>query len=166
MTLTRQITRSLTFLTFLVSLLLLLSLPAFSAGNALSDAPLVSTNTVRYVPGEDTVVQGVSTAGTVRVESWARFDSSINQVVAVVQVGGILLGLFIIFSVISAGGKASSQLRENPPDSHLRKKQESKIATNMTRGVIVGMSVILLAVMLPGCVNWLVASFRDSAICG
>lgn len=146
MTRTRQITRLITFLTFLVSLLLFLSLPAFSAGS---------------IP-----VQGVDTAGTVRVDSLARFASALNLVVGAVEVGGILIGLFIIFSAISAGGKASAQLQENPPDSHLRKIQESKILANMTRGVIVGMFMISLAIMLPGCVNWLVASFRDSAICG
>jgi hypothetical protein len=182
---TCQIAKLLTPLTSTL-LLVVLALPAFSGGSVLGetnvdksggrqilpvnttgrsssgDMPVQCINTV----GESTEVQGVTTAGTVVNCGQVRFESTVQQMVLSVQVGCCLWGLFLIFFAISEGGKAFARLQENRPGSHLPKDQENKIMARMLRGLIMGMSLICLAVMLPHCVNWLVASFRDSAICG
>ncbi|MBS1989779.1 MAG: hypothetical protein JSS83_04625 [Cyanobacteria bacterium SZAS LIN-3] len=90
--------------------------------------------------GEATLAEGVNTAGTVRVNNLANLAMLMNIVAYSGLAGSILLGGYMIQSV--------------------RSREQGRL-----KGVTLGVSIMLLGLMLPGAINWLVASARDAGLC-
>jgi len=88
-----------------------------------------------------TVIQGVNTAGTVRVNNLANLEAMLNIIANCGEVGGVAWGLYLL-------GRA---LKGNP--------------TKRLRNLNLGCWMMILGLALPGTINWLVASARDASLC-
>lgn len=110
------------------------------------ESPLLqgATNgTISPQGGEATVVQGVNTAGTVRVNNLANLEALLNIIANGMEILGIAWGgptMIMGFMHMAAG-------------SHDAMKKVLFGAAGVTGGLAT-----------PGCINWLVASARDAAL--
>ncbi|MBY0551471.1 MAG: hypothetical protein K2W95_29590 [Candidatus Obscuribacterales bacterium] len=85
-----------------------------------------------------TVIQGVSTAGIVRVNNLARLEALLNIVANGIEVLGLCWGLpMMIVGVLNLSSKAGPGR------------------------AVLGGGLTLVGLATPGCINWLVASGRD-----
>ncbi len=113
---------------------------------ALGSSPLLqgATNGTIAAQGiEATVVQGVNTAGTVRVNNLANMEALLNIIANGMEILGIAWGgptMIWGFMHMAAG-------------SHQAMKKVLFGAAGVTGGLAT-----------PGCINWLVASARDAAL--
>jgi hypothetical protein len=97
-----------------------------SAGSKLDDA---------------TVIKGVNTAGTVRVNCLANLDALLNIAANASELFGLMIGAGVLFCALK----------------RLRKE------ARLSRGrVAIGVSFIAFALMAPKLINWSVAIARDS----
>src|SRR5579885_2056424 len=109
-------------------------------------APMLqgATNgTIGPQAGDATVVQGVNTAGTVRVNNLANLEALLNIIANGMEILGIAWGgptMIMGFMHMAAG-------------SHDAMKKVLFGAAGVTGGLAT-----------PGCINWLVASARDAAL--
>jgi hypothetical protein len=103
-----------------------------------------ATNGTIAPQGEDaTVIQGVNTAGTVRVNNLANLEALLNIIANGMEILGIAWGgptMIMGFMHMAAG-------------SHDAMKKVLFGAAGVTGGLAT-----------PGCINWLVASARDAAL--
>jgi hypothetical protein len=103
-----------------------------------------ATNGTIAPQGQDaTVVQGVNTAGTVRVNNLANLEALLNIIANGMEILGIAWGgptMIMGFMHMAAG-------------SHDAMKKVMFGAAGVTGGLAT-----------PGCINWLVASARDAAL--
>ena len=110
------------------------------------NAPLLqgATNgTIAQQGADATVVQGVNTAGTVRVNNLANLEALLNIIANGMEILGIAWGgptMIMGFMHMAAG-------------SHDAMKKVLFGAAGVTGGLAT-----------PGCINWLVASARDAAL--
>ena len=113
-------------------------------GNGVSPLLQGDTNgTISPQGGEATVVQGVNTAGTVRVNNLANLEALLNIIANGMEILGIAWGgptMIMGFMHMAAG-------------SHDAMKKVLFGAAGVTGGLAT-----------PGCINWLVASARDAAL--
>ena len=113
-------------------------------GNGVSPLLQGATNgTISPQGGEATVVQGVNTAGTVRVNNLANLEALLNIIANGMEILGIAWGgptMIMGFMHMAAG-------------SHDAMKKVLFGAAGVTGGLAT-----------PGCINWLVASARDAAL--
>ena len=113
-------------------------------GNGVSPLLQGATNgTISHQGGEATVVQGVNTAGTVRVNNLANLEALLNIIANGMEILGIAWGgptMIMGFMHMAAG-------------SHDAMKKVLFGAAGVTGGLAT-----------PGCINWLVASARDAAL--
>ena len=117
---------------------------ARQVGNGVSPLLQGATNgTISPQGGEATVVQGVNTAGTVRVNNLANLEALLNIIANGMEILGIAWGgptMIMGFMHVAAG-------------SHDAMKKVLFGAAGVTGGLAT-----------PGCINWLVASARDAAL--
>ena len=103
-----------------------------------------ATNGTIAPQGQDaTVIQGVNTAGTVRVNNLANLEALLNIIANGMEILGIAWGgptMIMGFMHMAAG-------------SHDAMKKVMFGAAGVTGGLAT-----------PGCINWLVASARDAAL--
>jgi hypothetical protein len=102
-----------------------------------------TNGTIAPQGGEATVVQGVNTAGTVRVNNLANLEALLNIIANGMEILGIAWGgptMIMGFMHMAAG-------------SHDAMKKVLFGAAGVTGGLAT-----------PGCINWLVASARDAAL--
>ncbi len=93
--------------------------------------------------------QGVNTAGTVRVNNLANLEALLNMICNLVQVGGLLIGLGIGLHAFLVRKTITSFFG---------------VKTRLTPGARLALGLVILASssMLPGLVNWFIASARDA----
>jgi hypothetical protein len=91
---------------------------------------------------ETTIVQGISTAGTVRVNNLANLESALNLFANAGQILALLFGAYRILRALCAGAQGGVRKLE----------------------VVTGALIICLGLLLPGTVNWFVTSARDAAL--
>jgi hypothetical protein len=109
-----------------------------------TDAPILqgATNgTVGPQGANATVIQGVNTAGTVRVNNLANLEALCNIIANGMEILGIAWGgptIIMGFMHMSAGTQ------------------------DAMKRIIWGMSGVTGGMATPGCINWLVASARDA----
>jgi hypothetical protein len=102
-----------------------------------------TNGTIAPQGGDATVVQGVNTAGTVRVNNLANLEALLNIIANGMEILGIAWGgptMIMGFMHMAAG-------------SHDAMKKVLFGAAGVTGGLAT-----------PGCINWLVASARDAAL--
>ncbi|HND69201.1 MAG TPA: hypothetical protein PL112_20515, partial [Candidatus Obscuribacter sp.] len=87
---------------------------------------------------ESSVVQGVNTAGTVRVNNLADIEALLNVLANGIAIIGSILGLTTIVKACLRGFQSKS--------------------------FVMGLSMIVIGLASPGVINWLVATARDSAL--
>jgi hypothetical protein len=99
-----------------------------------------ATNGTIGPQGSDaTVVEGVNTSGTVRVNNLANFEAAVNIATNLLEISG-----FIYAAVALCIAATSSKIEKS------------------TRLSIRAIAVLTIAMMIPGAVNWLIASARDA----
>ena len=102
-----------------------------------------TNGTIAPQGGDATVVQGVNTAGTVRVNNLANLEALLNIIANGMEILGIAWGgptMIMGFMHMAAG-------------THDAMKKVLFGAAGVTGGLAT-----------PGCINWLVASARDAAL--
>ncbi|MBY0547672.1 MAG: hypothetical protein K2W95_10285 [Candidatus Obscuribacterales bacterium] len=100
-----------------------------------------TNGTVGPQGGDATVIQGVNTAGTVRVNNLANLEALCNIIANGMEILGIAWGgptIIMGFMHMSAGTQ------------------------DAMKRIIWGMSGVTGGMATPGCINWLVASARDA----
>lgn len=95
-----------------------------------------------------TIVTGINTAGTVRVNNLANLEALLNIIANLTEIAGALIGVVILVHGLA--------IRENASLLGL--------PITMSPGVriAIGLGVILMALAVPGTINWFVASARDA----
>ncbi len=96
--------------------------------------------------GDATVIQGVNTSGTVRINNLANVEAMLNIVANGVEIIGIALGLIAMATGV------------------LKNSAEGKEKTRARALVLGGAITVALALAVPGIVNWLVSAARDMNI--
>src|SRR5471030_238744 len=114
-------------------------------GNAATAPALqgATNGTIAHQGADATVIQGVNTAGTVRVNNLANLEALLNIIANGMEILGIAWGgptMIMGFMHMAAG-------------SHDAMKKVLFGAAGVTGGLAT-----------PGCINWLVASARDAAL--
>jgi hypothetical protein len=97
-----------------------------------------TSGTIAPQGADATVVQGVNTCGTVRVNNLANIEALLNIFANMAEILGIVLGGYTII------------------DSLMKDRNVKKL--------VYGVAMILFGLATPGLLNWLVASARDSAL--
>jgi hypothetical protein len=112
-----------------------------------SQAPVLEGATAGTIgpQGTDvTVIQGINTAGTVRVNNLANLEALLNIFANMGELLGIGLGIFNV--VMGVLGKTMIFPFNFSPKGR----------------IVYGICIAVLGLMLPGCLNWMVASARDA----
>jgi hypothetical protein len=91
-----------------------------------------------------TVIYGVNTAGTVRVNNLANLEALLNIMGNLGALLGIVLGGTLLVSAF------------------LQMKMEFPVRMSNNARIVVGTCILAGAFTLPGCINWLIASARDA----
>lgn len=111
------------------------AIAVYSGGSGVLQGATNGTLAPQY---DGTLVQGINTAGTVRVNNLANVEQALNFIVNLAELVGILTGLATIIG------------------SMLRGFNRKKFAF--------GAAMILIGLAAPGVLNWFVASARDSCL--
>lgn len=115
---------------------------AMQGGEASAPRLQGATNgTIGPQGGDATIIQGVNTAGTVRVNNLANLEALCNIIANGMEILGIAWGgptIIMGFMHMSAGTQ------------------------DAMKRIIWGMSGVTGGMATPGCINWLVASARDA----
>lgn len=96
-----------------------------------------------------TSIMGVNTAGTVRVNNLANLEALLNMICNLVQLGAMVSGALVILHGIVVKSAVDNFLG---------------MRTQFTPGMrlALGATIIFIGCMVPGLVNWFVASARDA----
>lgn len=115
-----------------------------------SSAPVLqgATNGSIGPSGDGTVIMGVNTAGTVRVNNLANLEALLNIICNLIELAGLMFG-----SVIILHGLVIRSTVNNLLGVRARFTQGMRIA--------IGAAIVVAGVTTPGLVNWFIASARD-----
>ena len=91
-----------------------------------------------------TVIQGINTAGTVRVNNLANLEALLN----IFANGGEIIGLALGIANVVLG--------------LMGKGMEMPFKLQKGGRIVFGVALLLFGLALPGCINWMVASARDA----
>lgn len=106
-----------------------------------------ATNGTIGPQGSDaTLIMGVNTAGTVRVNNLANLEALLNIVANLMELGSIFLGGLLLLHGIFLRGRVAIMGVEISPFVRIS----------------IGVAICLLGLMTPGLINWFVASARDA----
>ncbi len=123
---------------------------ANSNSNSASEVLQGATNgTIESQESDATKIMGVNTAGTVRVNNLANLEALLNIICNLVELGGMMFGGVIILHGIVIRSTVNSLMG---------------IQARFTPGMrlAIGAAIVTGALMVPGVVNWFVASARDA----
>lgn len=115
-------------------------------------APMLqgATNgTIGPQSGDATVVAGVNTAGTVRINNLANLEALLNIIANLAETGLGLAGIVLVIHGIARGVVTAEIMG-----------QEIEISPG--RRITIGVAMILIGLAVPGMINWFVASARDA----
>jgi hypothetical protein len=113
----------------------------------LANAPVLqgaANGTIGPVGSDATVISGVNTAGTVRVNNLANLEAFLN----IFANGGELLGIIIGLPNMILGFMCKSMVMP------VRLSARARVG--------MGLAFVTIGLAMPGSINWLVASARDS----
>ncbi len=106
-----------------------------------------ATNGTIGPQGSDaTVIMGVNTAGTVRVNNLANLEALLNIIANLAQLGGMFLGGMLFLHGVFLRGRVAILGVEVSPIVRIS----------------IGLAVCALGLCTPGLINWFVASARDA----
>lgn len=97
-----------------------------------------------------TVISGVNTAGTVRVNNLANLEALLNIIANLSEIGFALAGVLLILHGIARGGEVMVEVMG----------QEFEFGSG--KRITVGAALILIGLTIPGLINFFVASARDA----
>jgi hypothetical protein len=128
-----------------------------SAGDAFSStdsqqAPMLQgavNGTITPQAGDATIVQGINTAGSVRVNNLANLEALINIIA-----NGLELVLVLWGAATAVSGVLGRSTLTLIPGCRTRVGPKVQI--------VVGLLIACIGLSLPGCLNWLLASARDA----
>lgn len=118
-----------------------------ASGDAFESAPHLqgaSNGTIGPQGTDATVITGVNTAGTVRVNNLANLEALLNIIANGCELGGLLFGAILLLPAFFGRGM-DSPVKLRP----------------FGRGAV-GVALIVGALAIPGMINWMVASARDA----
>lgn len=98
-------------------------------------------HSIKAVGADPTLLQGVNTAGTVRVNMLANLEALLNICANGAQLTGIIWGAFLLWACVR-------KLRQ----------------PGFGRAFAFAMLPIILGVCTPGSINWVVATARDAGL--
>lgn len=132
--------------------------PTTEVANALTEESLQSapqlqggTNGSIGPQGTDaTMISGVNTAGTVRVNNLANLEALLNIIANLSEIGFALAGVVMILHGIARGGDVVVEVMG----------QEFEFGSG--KRITVGAALILIGLCVPGLINFFVASARDA----
>jgi hypothetical protein len=119
---------------------------------SLESAPMLqgATNGTIGPQGQDaTVISGVNTAGTVRVNNLANLEAMLNVVANLGELGFLIAGVMMAIFAIRHGSATATVLGRT-------------ITMTRFHSVALGLTLTLIGLSLPGVINWLVAAARDT----
>jgi hypothetical protein len=109
-----------------------------------------ATNGTIGAPANDaTVISGVNTAGTVRVNNLANLEAMLNIIANLAEIGSLIGGAMLILFGLSRGGTVVELMGH-----------EIELTPMKLMGI--GLLVALIGLSVPGVINWFVASARDA----
>ncbi len=100
-------------------------------------------------PGDGTLVQGVNTAGTVRVNNLANLETLLNIIANLAEIGMGLSGIVLVIHGLVVENVAAELMGE-------------RILLGRGARIVTGIGLILFGLAAPGMINWFVASARDA----
>ncbi|MGE0266138.1 MAG: hypothetical protein AB7V06_25940 [Candidatus Obscuribacterales bacterium] len=115
----------------------------------LDDSSIVQSATNGTIGADGTVVMGVNTAGTVRVNNIANLEALLNIVANLAEIAGLFVGAVLFLHGLMV------------KESNFKILGVTVQLTPFTRAGI-GVVIALLALSTPGLINWFVASARDA----
>lgn len=108
-----------------------------------------TNGTIAPQGGDATVIMGVNTAGTVRVNNLANLEALLNIICNMVELAGMMFGGIIILHGLFIRSTVNNLLGIN-----------ARFTPGMR--LAIGAAIVLAGLMTPGLVNWFVASARDA----
>lgn len=99
--------------------------------------------------GDGTMIMGVNTAGTVRVNNLANLEALLNIICNMIQLAGMMFGSIIILHGLLIRSTVNNLLGIN-----------ARFTPGMR--LAIGAAIVIAGLMTPGLVNWFVASARDA----
>lgn len=124
---------------------------AVMENNASEEAPILqgATNGTIGPQGKDaTYIMGVNTAGTVRVNNLANLEALLNIITNMIELAGLAVGAVIILHGILLRAPSGVLGISAPLSPGAR--------------ILIGVAIVIGGCMVPGLVNWFVASARDA----
>jgi len=106
-------------------------------------ADVYATNGTIRPQGDNTVIQGIMTAGTVRVNNLANLEAALNIAANAMEIIWILLATYHLFKTIK-----------------IKKPTTSKVM----HGLATAASFLVIGLATPGVINYAVAESRDAAL--
>ena len=105
-----------------------------------------SNGTLGPQGGDATAIQGINTAGTVRVNNLANLEALLNMVASSIEILGLATGGLILASICFKAERESNSI--------FKSSWSTKLA--------VGLVIIAASLSTPGVINYFVASARDA----
>lgn len=105
-----------------------------------------TNGTIGAQGGDATVIMGVNTAGTVRVNNLANLEALLNIIANLTQLGGMFLGGMLFLHGVFLRGRVAIMGVEVSPFVRIS----------------IGLAICALGFCTPGLINWFVASARDA----
>ncbi len=123
--------------------------PAIVVAGSMPATSPSSSNDSASSQASTMVVQGINTAGTVRVNNLANLEALLNILANLFEVGGIALGCCVFLQGLTSRGAVTRFLGT-----------DLELSAGARMGI--GAGLILAAFTVPGMINWFVASARDA----
>jgi hypothetical protein len=121
------------------------------ASNTAASAPPLqgaASGTIGPQGTDATVISGVNTAGTVRVNNLANLEATLNIFANGGEILGLLIGFY--FLVVGFAGMAS------------RTREFTPFKMSGARTAFIGCALMTAGLAVPGVINWFVCSARDA----
>lgn len=117
---------------------------------ATGEAPILqgATNGTIGPQGKEAYIMGVNTAGTVRVNNLANLEALLNIICNMIELAGMTVGATIILHGILLRAPCGVLGISQPLSPGAR--------------ILIGIAIVIGGCMVPGLVNWFVASARDA----
>lgn len=122
---------------------------ACESGSTLQGA---TNGTISPQGADGSVVMGVNTAGTVRVNNLANLEAFLNIIANLAEIGCAIAGF-----VITVHGFA----RREP---WVTEVMGTEVEISAGQRIVFGVCLVMLGLAVPGVINWFVASARDAAL--